>query len=107
MASEEKVRKLHLKYEEGTIEVTKTVIGKPATKVDKIKIRPFVTEPSSVEVHMGSWFPTGEMRGAKLDITIRVPCYTEELLPVFKQLVKLVDELTEKEYQKMSGEEED
>lgn len=105
MASKTQVK--DILSEEGLIEVSRTIVGKPVVKTEKIKVRPFAVHPAQVEVHKGAWFPTGEMRGAKLDITIRVPCYIEEILPVFKQVNKMVDVLMEKEYAKLSGEEEE
>lgn len=94
-------------HEEGFVEVSSTVIGKTERKGSPLKVRPFVTTPAQVEVHMGTWFPTGEMRGAKLDITIRVPCYIEEISVVFKACRKLVDALMEREIKRMEGGEED
>jgi hypothetical protein len=92
---------------EGCVEVTSTVLGKPQTKRKQIKIRPFVTVTAQVEVHKGAWFPTGDMRGAKLDITVRVPCYIEEIPEIYRSVNALVDKLMEKEYRRLSGEDED
>jgi hypothetical protein len=96
-----------LTSEDGQVEVTSTVIGMPTTKGKPIKVRPFITAPAHVEVHKGAWFPTGDMRGAKLDITVRMPCYVEEIPAIYKQVNALVDKLMEKEYRRLSGEDEE
>jgi hypothetical protein len=103
----EKPKTTEVVEDQGTVEVSRTVLGKTENKSEKIPIRPFVTTTASVEVHMGAWFPTGDMRGAKVDVTVRVPCYIEEIIPVYKQVRRLVDKLVGREVRLMSGEEED
>lgn len=93
-----------LKADEGYIEVTSTVLKKTTTQAKKIKIRPFATVPAHVEVHFGTWFPTGDMAGAKVDVTIRVPAYIEEIVDVFNQVRDLADDLLEKEVARITGE---
>jgi hypothetical protein len=98
-------KKPELKHEEGEVLVTSTLLGKTTKKGEPIKVRPFITTPAQVEVHMGAWFPTGDMAGAKIDITVRVPCYIEEISSVYVQTRQLVDKLMGREVKRMSGEE--
>jgi hypothetical protein len=92
--------------EQATVEVSRTILGKQEVSSEKLQVRPFVTTPAFVEVHMGAWFPTGDMRGAKVGVTVRVPCYIEEIIPVYKQTRRLVDKLVGREVNLMSGEDE-
>jgi len=93
-----------LKLSEASIEVTSTVLRKSKTVSKRIKIRPFATVPAHVEAHLGTWFPTGDMAGAKVDVTIRVPCYVEEIVDVFNQARDLADDLLDKEVARITGE---
>lgn len=88
---------------QGEIEVSSTVMGKTTKKGEPIKVRPFVTTPAQVEVHMGAWFPTGDMAGAKVDVTVRMPCYVEEISSAYVQTRDLVDKLMEREVTRMQG----
>jgi hypothetical protein len=75
------------------------------TRNEKIKVRPFVTDPARVEVEMGTWFPTGDMAGAKVTVRVSMPCYVEEMVPAFEQCRDLADELLDKECARISGDE--
>ena len=83
------------------IQVSSTVLGATKTKVKKLKIRPFVTAPAEVSVMFGAWFPTGDFAGAKAEVTIRCPCYKEEIVPVFHQVSKMADELLDGEVERI------
>lgn len=98
--SKTKVQKVNEKAME--IEVSSTVLGETKTKVKKLKVRPFVTQPAEVEVMFGTWFPTGDMAGARAAVTIRCPCYKEEIVPVFHQVSKMADELLDGEVARIS-----
>jgi hypothetical protein len=89
---------------QGEIIVSSTLMGKTERKGEPIKVRPFVTIPAMVEVHMGFWMPTGDMAGAKVDVVVRCPCYVEEISAMYMQVRTLVDKLVEKEYKRISGE---
>lgn len=84
------------------MEVSSTMIGKTSRSGKPIKVRPFISVPAQVEVHMGTWFPTGDMKGAKLDVTVRMPCYPEELTGVYQQVETIVDKLMDRLYVKMT-----
>jgi len=89
--------------QEGEIRVTRTLLKKPTTTVEKIKIRPFVTAPASVGFNLGFWMPTGDMRGAKAEVQITMPCYKEEVMAMFNQVREMADELVEAEYERLGG----
>lgn len=83
--------------QEGYVEISSTVLDQKNTKSKKIKVRPFVTTPAQVKVKLGTWFPTGDMQGAKIDVEITVPCYVEEIKNVYYQTLDLADELLDEE----------
>lgn len=75
------------------------------TRQERIKIRPFITDTARVEVEMGTWFPTGDMAGAKVTVRVSMPCYVEEIPQVFEQCRDLADELLDNECARISGDE--
>ncbi len=90
--------------QEGEITVHTTVVGQKSSKRETIKVRPFATTPAQVEVHYGAWFPTGDMQGAKVDISVRMPCYAEEVPRVYRDLKQWVDSLIAAEVARLQGE---
>ena len=93
-----------IKQEEGLVEVTRTVMRKTeTTKIERIKVRPFITDTARVECEMGTWFPTGDMAGAKVTVRVSMPCYVEEVPEVFAQCRDLADELLDAECSRISG----
>jgi hypothetical protein len=88
-----------------TITVTKTAVGGKEEKTEeKIRIRPFVTNPATVSVKFGATIPTVAYGGARVDVMISCPCYKEELVDVYGQVRDLCDELIDKEAARLSGE---
>ncbi len=105
MAKKEEQPKVNgLISKQGTILVTSTLMGKTTQKGEVIEVRPFVTATASVEIHKGFWLPTGDMAGAKVDVTIMMPCYVEEISSTYAQVNRLVEALVEKEMNRMQGE---
>ncbi len=98
--SKDKVQKV--KEQAMEIQVSSTVLGETKTKARKIKVRPFVTTPAEVSVMFGAWFPTGDFAGAKAEVTIRCPCYKEEIVPVFHQVSKMADDLLDAEVERIT-----
>jgi hypothetical protein len=88
--------------QEAIIEVTSTVLGKQTKESKKIKVRPFVTTPAEVACTFGTWIPTGDYAGVKVDVTIKCPCYKEEIVPTFNQVAKLVDKLVDREVERLT-----
>ena len=90
---------------EAFIEVTATVLGQKKTDVKRIKIRPFVTDTANVGIKYGLTIPTGDYASARVDVMINCPCYVEEMVGVFNQVVALADKLVERETAKMTPKE--
>jgi hypothetical protein len=87
--------------EDGEIEVTATVNGRLKRSVEKINIRPFVTDPARIAVSKGFSFPYGTVKGS---VTISLPCYVEEVGSTYDSLNKLVDKLITMEFEKHEAE---
>lgn len=83
--------------QEGSLIVSRTVLGKRSSKTKKIRIRPFVTHPASVSVKYGQTIPTGSYGSVRVDVMLTVPAYVEEILDVYKEVRATVDKLMEKE----------
>jgi hypothetical protein len=87
--------------DEASLSVSRTVLGdtnlKSKRKNERIKVRPFVTNPAHVSVKMGATIPTADYAGVRLDIMLTVPCYVEEIVSVYKQTRKMVEDLIETE----------
>lgn len=84
--------------------MSRTVLRKTTSDPPKrIKIRPFITTPARIEVEMGTWFPTGDMAGAKVTVRVSLPCYVEEITEVFEEARNLADDLLDKECDRLTG----
>jgi hypothetical protein len=84
---------MKIKEKQGLIVVTKTLVGETTEKIEKIKIRPFITDTATVGVQYKSTINTGNYENVALSIFISVPCYLEEVVSVFRQVEKLGTDL--------------
>ena len=89
---------------EAYVEVSSTVLGHTKKKVQKIRVKPFVTDTATVSVKNGMTIPTGDYQSARVDVMIAVPCYVEEIPTMFKKVEKLVDKLISKRIDGITGE---
>jgi hypothetical protein len=89
-----------LATKEGLISVTRT-LGKASPKGEekKLNIRPFVTSTAAVAVKKGVTLNPrpGSYELMRIEVLISVPCYVEEIVPVFNRTRDLVDDLLQKE----------
>lgn len=92
---------------EGFIEVSRTVLGKKSDTVEKIQVRPFVTDTAYVSVKKGATIPTGDYASARVDVMIGMPCYIEEIGKVFQQVTQAVDKLVDREVAIIQGDKEE
>ena len=79
---------------EGTIEVTKTLLGHTTNKTEKIVIRPFVTDTAHVGIKYTFRAPYGAFG---IDVSISSPCYKEEMSDVYKQVKKMASDIMAQE----------
>lgn len=80
---------------EGIIIVNKTF--PPESREEKIQIRPFKTDVARVAVTKGRTINIGDYNSARVDITISLPCYVEEIDATFEYCSKLVEQYLMKE----------
>jgi hypothetical protein len=93
--------------EEGSVTVSRTVLGQTTSSTEKIKVRPFVTTPAHVSCKFGATIPTGDYASVRVDVMVSSPCYVEEIREVFEEVRDLCDELVEKESARLTGEEQE
>lgn len=81
---------------DGLIEVSITKVpGVTERKIEKIKIRPFITDTANVSVSLGATIPTVNYANAKFNIFASVPCYIEEMVDVMRDLKVFVEKQAE------------
>lgn len=89
-----------MESKKGYITVSKTTFsdGLPKKEVEEktLQIKPFETTPAEVEVAGSLTIPTGNWSSAKIYVSIKVPCYKEEIVSVYKQVDGLVDRILNK-----------
>lgn len=57
----------------------KDPVGEAETKNEELKVSCFVTEPAKVSVGMGLTVNLGNYESARIDVSVVVPCYREEI----------------------------
>ena len=86
---------------QGTLTVTKTILGQSKEKVEKLEVNPFVTDTATVSVKMGATISMGNYSSARIDVMIAVPCYCEEIPEMYKKVRNSVEKLIEREVKKI------
>ena len=82
--------------QDGLVEVSITKVpGAPVTKTDRIKIRPFITNPATVSVSFGATIPTVDYANAKFSVFASIPCYIEEMPERLNELQNFVEKKAE------------
>lgn len=66
-------------------------------KLHTIKVRKFVTEPAYVRVNAGVTKNMGNYESLRLDVSLSVPCYVEEMGEVVEGISGRVSEYLEEE----------
>lgn len=103
MSEAKKSKEVNYKQEEALLEVSSTVLGKKSQRSKKVRIRPFVTNPAHVSVSLGTSFETQDGSWAKVNAMISMPCYKEEVEPVFSEVAELTDKLLTQEIDRITG----
>lgn len=83
---------------EETVNVSSTYGGKDNNRVEKLQVRKFLVEPAYVRVNAGMTKNMGNYESLRIDVSLSIPCYVEEIDKVFqvaadKASVFLQDEL--------------
>ena len=92
-----------LKGKNGEIEVETTVAGVKNRTRRKLKVMPFVTSTANVGVSFGHSFEQDDGSWSKIQCSINLPCYKEEVEETFKVCAKLVERLMDEEIDRLGG----
>jgi len=68
---------------EETINVTSTYGGKESNRTEKLSVRKFLVEPAYVRVNAGMTKNMGNYESLRVDVSLTLPCYPEEVDKVF------------------------
>jgi len=82
---------VQIEVREAILEVRKTVLGQEAVKQERIRIRPFQTNPASISVKAGATVNLGNYESARIDVMLTAPCYIEEIDDMFEHVKDWVD----------------
>ncbi len=67
------------------------------SKEETIAVHRFATAPAEVGFSIGSTLNMGNYESAKVEVTVRVPCYLEELKPAYEWTKEFATEQYKKE----------
>ena len=65
---------------------TRTKVETGDTEDQTIEVRGFLTEPAYVEVEASQTWNTAQYENVKISIGFKIPCYTEEVAGITKEL---------------------
>ena len=68
---------------EETLMVTTQYGGKEHNRTEKLSVRKFLVEPAYVRVNAGMTKNMGNYESLRIDVSLTIPCYTEEVDKVF------------------------
>lgn len=88
---------------ETTQVVSRTLFNQEIEEQKHITIRPFATIPAKVAVKLGRTINLGNYESARVDVSMEIPCYREEVLDVYPQLFAQVSTLMAAEVAKIDG----
>lgn len=83
------VRPAQMSAEESLV-VTSTYAGKERNRNEKLSVRKFLVEPAYVRVNAGMTKNMGNYESLRVDVSLTVPCYTEEIDRVFPSVADRV-----------------
>lgn len=86
---------LEIQTREKIMEVRKTMFGKEEVSQERIRIRPFVSNPASISVKAGITINLGNYESGRVDVMLTMPCYPEEVDEVYEDVKSWVDSRVE------------
>lgn len=88
---------------EGTMIVTASGVGIDKEKRKTIEVRKFETEPAYVRVNAGVTRNLGNYESLRIDVSLSVPCYVEEIEKVQPRVASLVADMLAAEQDEYMG----
>jgi hypothetical protein len=88
---------------EATLVVSRTMFHQETEERSQLPIRPFATIPAKVAVKLGRTINLGNYESARVDVSMEMPCYREEVSEVYPKLFSHVAGLLAAEVGKITG----
>jgi len=88
---EEKDGAVEIQTRDAIAEVRKTVFGKEEVSSERIRIRPFISNPASISVKAGVTINLGNYESGRVDVMLTMPCYPEEVDATYNEVKEWVD----------------
>jgi len=96
-ADEREDREVEIQTRDAIAEVRKTMFGKEEVSNERIRIRPFVSNPANISVKAGITINLGNYESGRVDVMLSMPCYPEEIDAVYEDVKGWVDSRVEHE----------
>lgn len=77
---------------EGSVSVYATQFGEETEKTERIVVSKFVSEPAYIRVNAGMTHNMGNYESLRLDVSITMPCYPEEIDTMFPKIAEKVND---------------
>lgn len=87
---------LEIETRDAIAEVRKTVFGKESVSNERIRIRPFISQPASISVKAGITINLGNYESGRVDVMLTMPCYPEEVDETYEDVKQWVDARVDK-----------
>ena len=87
---------------EGTIVVSRTKFNQIDEERQSLEIRPFGTDPAHIVVKLGRTINLGNYESARVDVSIDIPCYVEEVKQVYSDVMEYAQGLLAEEVTKIT-----
>lgn len=82
---------LEIETRDAIAEVRKTIFGKEEVSNERIRIRPFISQPASISVKAGLTINLGNYESGRVDVMLTMPCYPEEVDETYEVVKQWVD----------------
>lgn len=90
---------------EAVVSVMSSGAGIAEEKRKVLEVRKFETEPAFVRVNAGTTINLGNYESLRIDVSLSVPCYVEEIEKVQKRVASLVADMLSEEKEAYTGKE--
>ncbi len=91
--------------QDAVVSVTASGVGVEEEKRKVIEVRKFETEPAYVRVNAGVTKNLGNYESLRVDVSLTVPCYVEEIEKVQKKTAEMVAAMLDAEVEEYLGKE--
>lgn len=98
-----RTREVEQTTQEAVATVYSSGVGVDAEKRKVIEVRQFVTEPAYVRVNAGVTKNLGNYESLRIDVSVSVPCYAEEIEKVEKRVASMVADMLDAEVDEYVG----